>query len=336
VNDKQNIQKGRSNLVYKTMLLLFFFVELTAYSQPHNSLLFYNVENLFDTFDDSLTNDNEFTPWGEKHWSHKRFNQKLRHIFQTIVASDKGNMPDFIGLCEVENYFCLKQLVDSTPLWKADYKIVHFNSPDKRGIDVALLYKSSTVSVINAKPVRIQFENPDVKSRDVLYVHANLNENDYHLFVNHWPSKRGGESRSEKKRIQVALALRQTVDSILSTDSMAKIIICGDFNESPKSEAVKDYLKAGRIGAGNELYNLALESKQIGTHKYRGRWEFLDQIIVSDAFFRAFPSCGFSVTEISFLLVQDPSWTGNKPYRTYQGPMYIGGYSDHLPVLLKW
>lgn len=311
-------------------------LHVLSQTETAGSLLFYNAENLFDTFDDSLTNDDEFTPWGDKHWTRERFSDKLSKIYKTIVSAGKGRLPDFVALCEIENRFCLQHLIDSTLLWKADYRIVHFDSPDQRGIDVALLYRSSLVDIIASKPIRLDFENKSEKSRDILYVYATIGSDSVHLFINHWPSKRGGAAKSEPRRIVAAKKLWSALDSVREEDPYAQIILCGDFNENNRSEAIVEYLHAGCEKIESGLHNLTCNARQVGTHKYRGRWDFLDQIIVSSSFVSKHPGKQFTVVESGFLLCPDFTWTGNKPFRTYQGPRYLGGYSDHLPVLLTW
>lgn len=320
------------------LVLTFLLICNYIYAQENKEIqyraMFYNVENLFDIYDDSLINDNEFLPGESKRWTHKRFETKLINIYKTIVVAGKGNLPDLIGLCEVENAYCLQSLIDKTPLWKNDFKFIHFNSPDKRGIDVALLYNSTTFIPLHSEAVPVHFSNTDIKTRDILYVKGVVASDTLHVFVNHWPSKRGGAEKSEPKRKVAALVLKQKVDSIMATNKHAKIIIGGDFNESAKEEALYKVLRAAKPVKNDTLINLSFSSRNSGTHKYRGKWDFLDHIIVSQTIADSNSSYTFSVVNEPFLLCEDPSWTGTKPFRTYQGPRYVGGFSDHLPVIL--
>ena len=197
--------------------------------------MFYNVENLFDVFNDSLTNDDEFTPEGERHWNNYKFYKKLNNLSKVIIGIGEWNPPSVIGFCEIENRFVLNKLIYETPLKNFDYKIIHSDSPDRRGIDVAFLYRQSKFEPFLLLPVPIHFpDNPESKTRDILYVKGILNKTDtIHFFVNHWPSRYGGYEDSKPRRMCVASVLRSKVDSILSVNHHPNIIIMGDFNDEP-------------------------------------------------------------------------------------------------------
>lgn len=302
-----------------------------GYSQKNDTLkiLFYNVENLFDTFDDSTKNDNEFLPNSEKEWDYFKFQKKLTNIYQ-VIASTGWQEPDLIGLSEVENRYCLNQLLLKTPLVNASYEIVHFESPDKRGIDVALLYNELRLTLISAYPVGVDLSSEGGGStRDILYASfTNRKYDTLHVLVNHWPSRRGGAVGSEPNRLLASNVLFQATDSILKRNSNANIIAMGDFNDNPNDQSIVNLEKLGIVNMCS-LYNY------YGTLKYKGRWEVFDQFLVSPHLHSKY-SVLPTILHYPYLLMEESkSNLGYKPYRTYAGPHYLGGFSDHLPVLLK-
>ena len=304
-------------------------------------IMFYNTENLFDTIDDPLTDDKEFLPSGKMNWTADKYNTKLAHITQVVEA---GGFPILVGLCEVENKSVLNDLVKQPALAAKDYAFIHFDSPDERGIDVALIYQSSKFKVLASKSIPIVFDKePDDKTRDILYVKGEVNGEVIHVFVNHWPSRSEGVEKTAPRRHNAANAVRIAVDSIFAVDKDAQIIIMGDLNDHPEDLSLTFWLKAlpsDSKKTDNSLYNLAdVFAKQgKGTHKYKGEWGTLDQIIVSRALFDKkglyTKTDAAKVGEFDFLLSDDPKggkWTN----RTYAGDKYLGGYSDHLPVYLN-
>lgn len=309
--------------------------------------MFYNVENLFDTENDSLTNDDEFTPDGARFWTKKKYWEKLHHIATTIVAIGGWSPPDIIGLCEVENRQVLDDLCKKSELKNLNYSIIHKESPDKRGIDVALLYQKSTFVPLFYKALKVDFPfSPGSTTRDILYVCGKTKNHDtLHVFVNHWPSRWGGQLESESRRMQAANVLRSEIDSIFTENAKAKIVIMGDFNDYPENKSITDVLKAGanfdNIVSG-ELYNLSAFIKKttgLGSLKYEGEWGILDQIIVSGGLLTAQTGLRTSkenayIFNADFLLTDDEAYAGKKNFRTYSGYTYLGGYSDHLPVLI--
>ncbi|MEZ4887661.1 MAG: hypothetical protein R3E32_23205 [Chitinophagales bacterium] len=309
-------------------------------------IMFYNVENLFDTRDDSLKNDEDFTPRGIKGWGSRKYYTKLQNIYRTIIGVGGWEPPAVIGLCEIENRFVLQELIVRTPLRKLDYDIIHEESPDRRGIDVAMLYRTSKFEPIGHKAITIKFPfDIDSKTRDILYVKGIvLGEDTVHLFVNHWPSRFGGHIETDPKRNFVASVLRQTVDSIYQTDSEANIVIMGDLNDSLNDESVLKILNAKKDTsnlASNDLFNLmaALEQAGKGTHKHENHWGILDQIIVSAPLLQRkkglqIQNQAAMIYEGSFLVEPEDKKLGVRPFRTYYGAQYTGGYSDHLPVYL--
>lgn len=310
-------------------------------------LMFYNVENLFDIFDDSLKNDNEFLPNGAKYWSQSKFNQKLINICKVITAVGGWEAPEVVGLCEVENRYCLDLLTRNTPLAKFNYEVIHFESPDNRGIDVALLYRKNKFFPIDTVKIPIVFPDGNSKyTRDVLYVKGATTKDDtLHIFVNHWPSRWGGQLESEPRRVYVASVIKSVTDSIFKTNPMANIIITGDLNDGPENKSVKETLEAQiefeKIKP-SKLYNISYyleHEKALGTHKYNGEWGVLDHLIVSGGLLSKKNNIYTTLDDghifkAQFLLEKDDAHFGYKPFRTYLGYRYNGGYSDHLPVFI--
>jgi len=308
--------------------------------------LFYNTENLFDPFDDSLTRDDEFTPGGIRHWTYDRFQDKLLKICKVIVsAGDWFSPPALIGLCEVENAWVLHRLVSETPLVKYDYHFVHYESPDSRGMDVALLYDPRIFRVTGEEPVRITLDNNVVTTRDILYVKGLLWDSiTIHLFINHWPSRWMGAGLSEPKRIRAAEILRRHVDSLFSHCRSPLILIAGDFNDDRDDKSLSVHLVVKTDVSrpdDNQLYLLGFRGEDgiYGTARYQSAWYEFDHIIVSGALLhsdlvKVMPAGKF-VHHPGFIMDEDESNGGIIPSRTYRGYRYHGGFSDHLPVFIN-
>ena len=307
-------------------------------------LMFYNVENLFDPFDDSLTRDEEFTSDGARHWTWNKYQDKISHIYKVIMAAGNPYPPAIIGLCEIENRFVLNQLVYKSPFSKFDYRIVHEESPDRRGIDVGLLFDPTRFQLISHEAIPIRFpSHPNSRTRDILYVKGVFYQTDtVHIFINHWPSRWGGQMATDPKRKHVADILKYKTDSLFLAEPKPAIIIMGDFNDYPTDESLRVHLKAGNNDNKTNLVNLMLpyaEKFNFGSHKYQQEWGTLDQIIVSK--FLLLPDSPLKIAhqkahifKASFLLTTDEKFSGIKPFRTFVGFKYVGGYSDHLPVFI--
>lgn len=287
-------------------------------------IMFWNLENFFYP-----QKDVDFSS-GEKVVTWKRFRAKRDLISKTIIAiKDKeGAYPSVIGVCEVENLKTLKNLVYDTPLSRLGYRILHKDSPDSRGIDVALLYRDDRMILLEYS----FFEIKSFKTRDILYAKMLSVElkDTVHFLVNHWPSKLGGEKKSLPRRMEAANLLRYIVDSVQRINPQAKIIAMGDFNDSPSSPSIQSI---------TSLENLSLRLKDslkkarasiTGTHRYKGRWEMLDQFLVSKTI-----NGNIQILSFDHLLQQDKKYLGYKTKRTFIGPRFNGGASDHLPILLK-
>lgn len=329
------------NIKYKVIIVLVIFFSIQVNAQKGDStgtvrFMFYNVENFFDVYPDSLTEFNDFTPAGNLHWSLSKYYTKRNSIYKTIIATGKGNAPEIIGLCEIENKQVLDDLISNTPLNRHNLGIVHFESGDHRGIDVALCYKKNIVKVIYAEPIKIKSsKHPDLKTRDILYVKSNIYGDTVHIFINHWTSRYRGFMESEPLRMLAAKTLKQKTDSICQATSGANIVIMGDFNDTPYNASMIflcDNSKCSLTEVVPESYNPYVK----GTLKYRGQWMIFDQIILSESLLLPNKKIGFSgkarIMDDDFLLEKDDKHNGFKPYRTNIGYKYNGGISDHLPI----
>lgn len=310
-------------------------------------VMFYNVENLFDTYNDKFTNDDEFTPTGRMNWSMERYEKKLTSIFKVISGAGAWRPPEIIGLCEVENKKVLVDLITQTPLNKYPYQIVHHESPDLRGIDVAFLYRTDKLKLLKNEPIGIDFPKKykNLKTRNILMASFLAGADTLYVFANHWPSRRSGELESEFFRIFVAQTLKTEINALLHSNPRAKIIILGDFNDEPQDKSLKEGLEAlpvSQHSVNNKLYNLSyyyLNPRKIGTHKFRAKWEIFDQVIVSGNLLNASKGLftrkeNAAIYAPDFLLNPDERNLGYRLFQTYSGMRYQGGYSDHLPVYI--
>jgi len=314
---------------------------------PHYRVMFYNTENLFDAINDPLINDEEFLPGSQKQWTEERYQKKIDHIAKVIRDLGGDTLPVLVGMCEVENRKTVDDLIGKTSLNGLDYKVVHHESPDSRGIDVALLYRSRYFQLLDSHFFAIRFPfDTAVRTREILYARGILGGLDtLHVFVNHWPSRSSGEVQSRPLRVWVAEAVRYRVDSILQISPKAQILITGDFNDEPMDLSVVSGLNAllsyDNPVNGN-LYDLTQRLKDTppgGTYKYKGNWNLLDHMVVSGSVLdtlRRFYSrpADLHVFQAKYLLEADKTNLGDQPLRTYAGNFYKGGYSDHLPVYL--
>jgi predicted extracellular nuclease len=299
-------------------------------------VMFYNIENFFDIYDDTLTDDNSFLPGGAMKWNYSRYNKKLNSLYKTIVAAGDWNPPAVIAFCEIEKRNVLEDLVYNTFLSKFRYGIIHEESPDRRGIDVCLIYRKDLVKVAD-----YDYLIPDTSnftSRSVLNARLIIHSDTIHFFVNHWPSRRGGVLAGEGSRMLIAQMVKGQVDSILQRNNQSRIILLGDFNCTPDDAIIRSLI----YSSGNDTVLINLSgalAKNGGTYRYRGAWEMIDQVMVSKSL--VYCNNGIFTSEkmlkilsSDFLLKKDPNYPGMSPYSTYRGYRYQGGYSDHLPVLL--
>lgn len=299
-------------------------------------IVFYNVENLFDIKHDTLKHDEEYLPGGMRGWNQYRLHDKLNKLYKVITAVGGWNPPVLAGLVEVENRNVLEMLISQTPLHRFHYQIIHEESPDERGIDVALLYRADQFEVLNyhAWPVTFPFDMNN-KTRDILYVKGVLQGQDtLHMVVNHWPSRLGGVAASEKYRLFASRVLADKMDSVLSLEPYANILITGDFNDEPEDKSMVSLAEL----SDNRLVNISMHIKP-GTQKYEAAWAVFDQFIVSANLLQEtgrvlVKDKAASIFRAAWLLEKDEMYAGFRPKRTYYGYQYNGGFSDHLPVYL--
>ncbi len=302
--------------------------------------VFYNVENFFDTEDDPGFRDEEFLPESIRHWSLFRYKRKRRNIYKALAGAGGWGGADIIGLCEVENSGVLEDLTRNTPLSKYRYRYLHRDSPDPRGIDVALVYKKEVFIPLHHEVLRVGGHDgrESWRSRDILYAKGLIRGPDtLHIFVNHWPSRRGGVLHSAPRRKYAALILRAKLDSLWACDRECRILVMGDFNDEPEDHSIQDVLLAEKDArSGRTLINLCRPEDAApaeGSIKYRGLWYRFDQVMVSAPLAQS--ACGESCRVYApfFLLTGDSRYTGHRPCSTYRGYRYEGGFSDHLPVV---
>jgi len=307
--------------------------------EPRNNngvrVVFYNVENLFDFKKDTLKKDEEFLPEGLYGWTPGKFFTKLRLTSKVLLSVGGWEPPEIIGLAEVENQSVLQLMVTRLPLAPFDYRVVHYESPDVRGIDVALLFRPDKFRLLYSAPLKVFLpDDPSFHTRDILYIKGVVLDKDtLHLFVNHWPSKLGGEKVSAPHREAAARCLKRVVDSVMIDNPRAHILVMGDLNDVPTSSVVRSLIQKDRLCVN--LMSGELKKKEKGSYKFSGKWSVIDQFLVSSALFNVnglHVKKGACIFAESFLLIPDEKFGGVKPFRSFQGPRYIEGYSDHLPV----
>jgi hypothetical protein len=337
---------SKHNVAYIPFLIVLLILTVNRIYAQESSiksvrLMFYNVENLFDIYNDTAKADDDFLPKGVLRWNETRYRKKINAVYQTVVAAGEWNPPEIVAFCEVENKNVLEDLVYGTYLAKFNYSIIHEDSPDQRGIDVCLIYRKEYISVIEYSywiPTVIDQEM--FTSRSVLYTKFQYAGDTIHLIVNHWPSRRGGVLAGEGIRMNISSMIRGKVDSINSmTKGGAKIIILGDFNCSPADLEIQSLTSPSE--SGRTLVNLSEKKADegIGTYRYMGTWEMIDQVIVSSKLLSCKAGLYTGVDQAiifrpDFLLARDPKYPGVTPFSTYRGYRYQGGFSDHLPILL--
>lgn len=310
------------------LLLILCFYTTISLGQNNYSFLFYNVENLMDTEDNPSTSDDEFTPQGNRFWSEYKLQQKIDHLAKVIIASNGFTPPDVVGLCEVENYKVVERLINSTPLHKLGYKYIHKESPDNRGIDVALLYRSDRIFPLKYKyhPL-IENSGDTLNTREILACQFVAKSDSFTIFINHWPSRYGGELNTAPMRQLAAHTLWDAVTASRDS-SINQIIILGDFNDEPENKSMQWLCRKE-----HNLYNLSADwKKNEGTLKFQGVWSIFDQIIISTNLQEK--QAKGEIVSLPFLFKDDEKWGGKKLFRTFYGFKYEGGFSDHLPILL--
>lgn len=332
------------NLKYFAIFLLLSCTTLQA--QESFRIMFYNVENLFDTEDDPLKSDEDFLPGGSMKWNSWKYREKLKNITRVITAAGGMHSPAIVGLCEIENDSVLYHLTKQSTLRAQKYEFIITDSPDYRGLDIGLLYQRHRFKLLSKKEYTINFRNRGTgPSRNILHATGQLiNKDTLDIFVCHFPSRSSGQMATESARIDAAMLLRHKTDSILKVRGRANVVIMGDFNDHPNNKSLSKTLAARSMDSlpkEDQLYNLYYFKKKkpdFGSYRYRGNWEILDQIIVNGRLLTnqstAIKDKKGSIFKAPFLLEKDERYGGHRPYRTNLGPRYIGGFSDHLPVYM--
>lgn len=311
-----------------------------------HTIAFYNTEKLFDTRNDPKTSDDAFTPDGEMQWTEERYQLKLKQIASVIAGIGGENGPAVVGLSEIENRQVLDDLLETSPLRKLGYNVIHQDMADEQGLDIALLYKPRVFKPSSTQYIKINFRERNYTSRDILQVKGELQGELVTIYVNHWPPRsRSRRGRQDESRLQAAAAtLRQEIDKQQKIDPNAKIIVMGDFNAEPRSSVVQQTLKA--TGRPNPAYNEELFNTHyldyvngLGSYLSRGDFQMLDQVMVSKSMID--PKQGLEYVRGS-AKIYDPvniKYTLGKfkeaPRSTYSGNVYLGGYSDHFPVFIQ-
>lgn len=333
------------DLIMKKFVIIFLAIISFSFNSCQGQykyyVAFWNLENLFDPYDDPHNpGDNEYLPSAKSQWDEEKFDKKLSNLSKIIRSMNNGEGPDILGVCEIENYYVLKEL-SKRFLSDLNYKIVHYESPDPRGIDVGILYKPTKFELITSEKIPVPVKN---NSRDILYAVFKVKNEILHVFVNHWPSRRGGEYKSEPRRIKAATVLRKKIDSLIIDNPVTNILVMGDFNDTPQKNSILVHLVATPFNCdslskeySSNLFNVAfgkyLEGK--GSYFYKGKFEMIDQIIVSKGLL---DDKDLDLICDSFEIISNELNTTRSgkfkgaPYPTFGSRRYLGGFSDHFPV----
>jgi predicted extracellular nuclease len=313
------------------------FSEAVEVRQDMQTIAFYNCENLFDVYDDTRTNDNDYTLNSSRKWTYQRYENKLRKLsfaISNIGKMETGKHPALVGLAEVENAKVVKDLIQHENLKDCHYAYIHYNSLDERGIDVALIYDKNAFKVTHSETFNIQLIDVDGSfdfTRDILLVSGLLDGEKIHVIVNHWSSRREGELETEPKRMAASQKVSAIIESIKVEDTDAKIVVMGDFNDEAFSNSIRTLVDT------NQLHNPmgTLRSFSRGSTIHNRKWNLFDQILVSINFFKSsenqFEFYKADIFDADFLKQFHGRYKG-APFRTYTGKKYTGGYSDHFPV----
>ncbi|MBK9015051.1 MAG: endonuclease/exonuclease/phosphatase family protein [Saprospiraceae bacterium] len=336
--------------IFLPCLLLLAFHQLFSQKQDYKVACvgFYNLENLFDTIDSPDTNDSEFLPNGTRRWTTEIYQDKLKNLDRVVSELGTDVTPDgvaILGVAEVENRLVLEDFVKQPKIADRNYQIVHYDSPDERGIDVGLIYQPKYFTVTDSRAIPLLLYGDDGErnfTRDILYVSGLLDGEPLHVLVNHWPSRRGGEAATRPMRNAAALICTNVKDSLLNLDPNAKVIVMGDLNDDPNSPSVKKVLASAadkKEVKNGGFYNPMEEffRQGIGTMAYQDAWSLFDQVIISQGLVKerqdGYRFLKAQVYNKPYLIQKTGQYKGY-PFRTFDFDNYIGGYSDHFPVYL--
>ncbi len=335
---------------FTIFLIIFSFLTVNLNAQKKQYKIrcvgFYNLENLFDTIDSPDTYDYEFLPSGKKVWTSKRYHKKLHNMAEVIsqIGDEyvKGG-PHILGISEIENKSVVEDLIKEPQLAESNYGIIHYDSPDERGIDVALIYKKDFFKILHTSYHNLHFDfDPHDKTRGQLVVTGMFDDDTLNIIVNHWPSRGGGQKASEPKRNAAGDLTRHLVDSIFNLNKNAKIIVMGDLNDNPDNASVVKHLrskgKESKLKEG-DLFSpfYKVYKNGVGTTAYRDAWSFFDQLIISQALLSdnrsRFVFWKAGICRKQFMIQQDGRFKGY-PKRTFSFDRFQNGYSDHFPTYL--
>lgn len=308
-------------------ILLLLTANYSAIAQTKTrTIAFYNVENLFDTLDHPVNNDNEFLPEGSYEWTSDRYKTKIARINQVV---DSLQVPMILGMCEIENKQVVQDVVDGGSM-KGTHDIVHFESLDQRGIDNAIIYDKTVLKLEDSGIIRFDMPAPSSPSRDIVWAKFSRGKDTILTMVNHWPSRRGGQVESEPKRLVAAIAASNFIDSVLAQNNKMNLVFMGDLNDYPDNRTTQ------MISESLKPMIVEESGKYGGSHNYGGEWHILDHMMVSKAFLKKKTKVNKKTAEIytpDFLLTE---YKGNiVPKRMYGGRTYLGGYSDHMPIVIE-
>jgi Predicted extracellular nuclease len=331
--------------MYKTLTISILLIILSpqfVFAQEPFTVMSYNVENLFDTRKSGEWDDGEFQSDGARRWTNGRYYRKLQNIAKVISAAGEWDTPTIIGLCEVEGDSAVSDLLSRTPLRNMQYQFCTATTNDRRGITNALLYQRDKFRYISHHSHQIHFRKREKKSRNILHVCGqNTKLDTLDIFVCHFPSRYMGERESERDRIDAATHLRSLCDSLYDARNLCRIIIMGDFNDTPTNKSLSEILKAKRIKGnqttgqeGLQLFNLFHNAK--GSHKHQGKWQQIDHIIISEVLIKELQPQSVQTFSPKFILAKDNTFQGYRPMRTFHGFKHEGGFSDHLPLLASF
>ena len=340
-----NITSGLSVVVISICLLTISYLNVGCTNSKNGNktaIAFYNCENLFDTLHESGKKDEDFTPSGSYHYTQKIYEQKLHNIatvLQNMGSGKNKNMPAIVGLAEIKNERVLAGLVNQPEIARSSYKYIYYKGPDPRGINTALIYRPDIFQVVYAEPIAVNLEeiNDSAKTRDILHVCGLLGKDTIHVFVNHWPSRRGDENESAAKRLIAARALKNAIAG-LPANVKNNVIIMGDFNDNPTDSSIANVLGTNNkmeIAEGTGLFNPWLEVYRSGrgTECHKGSWNLFDQVFVS----RNLTEKGRAALHYDTIEIFNPgfmAYSDHSPRRSFLGTHWSNGYSDHFPVIL--
>lgn len=320
-----------NTIIYKSIRIVFIsiLIHFSLHTYAQDRIVFYNVENYFDTYNQIGKSDEAYLPNSLKRWNYSKFKSKTQNIQKVLTSISPKQLPLLIGLAEIENITVVHELLNTKGISKSNYNIIHKESPDPRGIDVCLLYNKKRIHLIKKEFIKVCISKRKSRyTREILYAKLIRNNTDtLNVYVNHWSSECGGKRKTERKRIIAAKNLVKHINKLISKDKNAKIIIMGDFNESPQDIALRKYIYHHPY-----LRNIIPDKKKEsrGTLKFKNKWQIFDQIIVS----KNISKLSMHIYNNKFLLETDKKYGGFKPKRTFLGMKFQNGYSDHLPVYI--